>query len=65
MTRRHFRTRAELERKMDAARQLRAETVATWIGSAVPPTVGVIRRVVLLITAHAPRRASSPRVTVI
>ena len=56
MTRRQFRTRAELERKMDAARQLRSETLARWIASALPPTVEVIRRIVLRITAYAPRR---------
>ena len=59
MTRKHFETRAELERQMDAARQLRAETLAgaDWISSALAGAVGVIRRMVLRIAAHAPRQA--------
>ena len=32
MTRKHFTTRAELERQMDAARQLRAETLPAQPG---------------------------------
>lgn len=35
MTRRHFETRAELERQMEAARQLRAEPWAAQPGSSV------------------------------
>jgi hypothetical protein len=59
VTRKHFTTRAELERQMDAARQLRAETLAgaAWIFSALAGAVGVIRRMLLRITAHAPRQA--------
>ena len=49
MIRRHFETRAELERQMEAARQLRAETLggATWIVSALAAAVGAIRRLLL------------------
>lgn len=49
MIRRHFETRAELERQMEAARQLRAETRggATWIVSALAAAVGALRRLLL------------------
>lgn len=59
MTRTHFRTRAELERQMDAARQLRAETLAgaSWSVSALVGAVGLIRRIVQRIAAATPRQA--------
>jgi hypothetical protein len=59
MTRALFETRAELERQMDAARQLRSETLASasWICSALFLAVRVIRRIMLWINAYAPRRA--------
>ena len=59
MTRQYFVTRTELERQMDAARQLRAETLAGagWIFSAFGSVAGVIRRIVRRTTAHAPRQA--------
>jgi hypothetical protein len=52
--RRHFETRAELERQMEAARQLRAETLggATWIVSALAVAVGAIRRLLLRAIVH-------------
>jgi hypothetical protein len=59
VARKHFETRADLERQMDAARQLRAETLggAGWIFSALAGAVEVIRRMMLRITSHGPRRA--------
>jgi hypothetical protein len=55
MMRRHFETRAELERQMEAARQLRAETLggAAWIVSGLAAVLGVIRRMLLRMTARA------------
>ena len=49
MVRTHFETRAELERQMGAARQLRAETLggATWIVSAFAGAVVAIRSLLL------------------
>ena len=56
MIHRHFRTRAEIERQMLAARQLRSDmladatrTVAAFAGTA-------IRRILLRIADHAPRQ---------
>jgi hypothetical protein len=56
---RSFRTRAELERQIDAARQLRAETLggARWISGALAGVAGVIRRIMLRIGSHEPRQA--------
>lgn len=55
MTRRHFETRAELERQMEAARQLRAETLggAAWIVSGLAAVLSMIRRMLLRMTARA------------
>ncbi|HEX6115410.1 MAG TPA: hypothetical protein VFZ10_24165 [Geminicoccaceae bacterium] len=49
MAKHHFRTRAELERQMDAARQLRAETLAggAWIIAALISALLVLRRVIV------------------
>jgi hypothetical protein len=61
MVRKHFETRAELERQMDAARQLRAEilggAIATWIVSALAGAVSVTRRTLLLIVSRGPHQA--------
>ena len=53
MIRRQFESRAELERQVDAARQLRTEILAgaAWIASALAAAVGVVRRMLLRITA--------------
>ena len=55
MIRKHFRTRVELERQIDVARQLRAgaRAGAGWIFSAVAGALWVIRRRVLRIIASA------------
>ena len=55
----HFRTRAELERQLEAARQLRAETLggASWIASAILSAFQLLRRVVGLIATTGPRKA--------
>ena len=52
----HFRTRAELERQMDKARQLRAETVrgAAWIILGLLSTLAV-RRLILRLGGRAAR----------
>jgi len=57
--RRHFETRAELERQMEAAHQLRAETLggATWIISALAPALGAIRGLLPRITARTSGQA--------
>lgn len=59
MARHHFETRAELERQMDAARQLRAETLggAAWICSALAGVLGAVRRLLLRIAANTLRQA--------
>lgn len=59
MTRRHFETRAELERQMEAARQLRAETLggASWIVSGLASVLDLIRRMLLRIVAREPHQA--------
>ena len=60
MIRRHFESRAALERQMEAARQLRAETLAgaAWmIFSALAGVAGLIRRVLVRIITEAPRQA--------
>jgi hypothetical protein len=59
VTRTHFRTRAELERQMNAARQLRAEALAgaSWIVSALAGAEGLIHRIVQRVAAAAPRQA--------
>jgi len=58
MIRRHFETRAALQRQMDATRQLRVEilTGALWTLRALAGAALVIRRMVLRIAACAPRR---------
>ena len=59
MTGNNFITPAELERHIDAARRLRAETQAAgaiWILNTLAGAVGVIRRLLLRITAHASRQ---------
>ena len=56
MIRRHFRTRAELERQMDAARQLRSETLAGASRIFAAFAGAAIRRIWLRIAAHAPRQ---------
>jgi len=55
----HFRTRAELERQLEAARQLRAEALggASWIVSAILRAFQFLRRAVGLIATTGPRRA--------
>lgn len=55
MTRRHFETRAELERPMEAARQLRAETLggAAWIVSGLAAVLSMIQQMLLRMTARA------------
>jgi hypothetical protein len=59
MTRRHFETRAELERQMDAARQLRAETLgdAAWIVSGLAAVLSMIRQMLLRIITREPHQA--------
>ena len=59
MTRRHFETRAELERQMEAARQLRAETLggAAWIVSVLPAALSMSRRMLLQIITREPHQA--------
>lgn len=55
----YFRTRAELERKMDAARQLRAETLGgvAWIGAALAGALAFVRRAIQPGSVDAARRA--------
>lgn len=57
MDRTHFRTRAALERQIDAARQLRAETLggAAWIVSAFAAAFRAVRRLMRLLTTWTPR----------
>ncbi len=55
-----FATRAQLERQIDAARQLRAETLATretWAGLALPlaTALRLARRAMSLLGAFVPR----------
>jgi hypothetical protein len=59
MTRKHFETRAELERQMEAARQLRAETLggAAWIVSGLAAVLGMIWQMLLRIITREPHRA--------
>jgi hypothetical protein len=59
MTRRHFETRAELERQMEAARQLRAETLggAAWIVSGLAAVLSMIRQMLLRIITREPHQA--------
>jgi len=59
VVRKHFETRAELERQMEAARQLRAETLggATWIVSALAAALSAIRRILLRIITREPHQA--------
>ena len=54
--RRHFRTRAELERQMAAARQLRAEALAGASRIFAAFAGAAIRRIWLRIAAHASRQ---------
>ena len=55
----HFRTRAQLELQMEAARQLRAETLggASWIVSGLSSALQFLRRAIDLIGAGGPRKA--------
>jgi hypothetical protein len=59
MGRRHFETYAELDRQMNAARQLRAETLggATFIVSALAAALGAIRGLLPRITARTSSQA--------
>lgn len=59
MTRRHFETRAELERQLEAARQLRAETLggAAWIVSGLAAVLSMIRQMLLRIITREPHQA--------
>jgi len=59
MTRRHFETRAELERQMEAARQLRAETLggAAWVVSGLAAVLSMIRQMLLRIITREPHQA--------
>lgn len=52
-----FRSGAELERQIEAGRQLRAETLGAWIVDAVGGGLAVIRRVILVITVGTARKA--------
>jgi hypothetical protein len=55
----HFETRAELDRQMEAARQLRATTLAGagWIAGALNPALRALRRLIRLASASVPRGA--------
>lgn len=59
MIRRHFRTRAELERHMAAAREVQAETLGgvAWLLRALAGAVAAIPRLLLRATIHWQRRA--------
>ena len=59
MAKHHFRTRAELERQMDAARQLRAETLAGcgWMIAGLLGLVLVVRRLIDRSATRTARRA--------
>ena len=59
MTRRHFETRAELERQMEAARQLRAENLggAAWVVSGLAAVLSMIRQMLLRIITREPHQA--------
>jgi hypothetical protein len=59
MGRRHFETYPELDRQMNAARQLRAETLggATFIVSALAAALGAIRGLLARITARTSSQA--------
>jgi hypothetical protein len=59
VNRKHFRTRAELERQMNAARQLRAETLAGAICIFAALAAAAIRRISLWIAARAPHQFPS------
>jgi hypothetical protein len=60
MTRNLFGTRAELERQMDAARQLRAESLAGPSRDLVAAAGAAVRRLLVRAVALAPRWAWLP-----
>ncbi len=57
MVRSHFGSFAALERQMDAARQLRSEILGGAISIAFVAMFGLVRRRLLRLAKHAPRRA--------
>jgi hypothetical protein len=57
MARKHFRTRAELERQIEKAHQIRAETASALILDGLTSAIGLIRRILIRITTVSPRRA--------
>ena len=57
MARKHFRTRAELERQIEKARQIRAETASALILDGLTSAMGLIRRILARVTTVSPRRA--------
>ena len=63
MIRRHFATRAEVERQMAAPHQLRAETLggALWMLRTFAGAAAALCRQLLGTTAHRPRSAWSAR----
>jgi hypothetical protein len=56
MPRRHFRTHAEIQRQIEKARQVRAETASALILDGLASAMGLIRRMLARITI-SPRRA--------
>jgi hypothetical protein len=63
MTQKGFRSRADLERQMDAARQLRAETLAGGSRDFVAAAGAAIHRLLVRTVAIVPRRAWLPIAT--
>jgi hypothetical protein len=57
MARKYFRTRAELERQIKKAHQIRAETASALILDGLASAMGLIWRIVARITTVSPRRA--------
>lgn len=53
----HFETRAALERQMEAARQLRSETLASTTRNAVARAMQAVRRVLVRGAARESRQA--------
>ena len=60
MIRTRFRTRAELERRIDAAKQLRAATLADASRNSFATAGAALRRLLVRIHALGPRRAWWP-----
>ena len=57
MPRKHFRTHAEIERQIEKARQVRAETAGALIRDGLASAMGLIRHILARITTVSPRRA--------